>query len=320
MPGPGAPRAGARFLASKLVPPILRPVPTLPRRTLRSVARFEGVTLFTGVRAALAVHPAAAHHGLRFRRADLPGSPAIPATHAHVVPESRRTVLSADPADPKAPTVQTVEHLLSALAGLGITDALVELHGPEVPIADGSAAPFVDALTAAGVAEFARADARVATVAEPIVLDDAKTRIEALPLAPGDEPGLHLTYRLDYGPGAPIPAQEASLVLPLGAPARGYAAGVAPARTFCLAQEAQAMRQMGLFTHLSPRDMLVIGPEGPVDNAYRFPDEPARHKLLDLLGDLALSGVPVSGRVVATRTGHAHNHAMAKRLAALIGA
>lgn len=297
--------------------PILHPVPTLPRRSVARPASFQGVTLFTGVTAIVTVNPAPAGRGIVFRRADLPASPDIPALAVAVAPESRRTLLSADPNDVKAPTVQTVEHLMSALAGLGITDALVELRGPEVPIADGSAAPIVAMLQEAGLASLSPADDPVATVRVPAVLDDGKSRIEALPLDQGDEPGLHLTYRLDYGPGAPIPAQEASLVVPLGQPARSYVGEVAPARTFCLAQEAQAMRHMGLFTHLTPREMLVVGAGGPIDNAYRFPDEPARHKLLDLLGDLALAGVPVLGRVVATRTGHAHNHAMAARLAAL---
>jgi len=283
-------------------------------RTLAKPATFAGVTLFTGVKVSIMINPAGGG-GIVFRRADLPGSPPIPADSPHIVPESRRTVLSANPADPKAPTVQTVEHLMSALAGLAITHALVEVHGPEIPIGDGSSQPFADTIAAAGIAPADREPQHApAVVSHPIVIEDPRSRIEALP---GARPGLELTYRLQYPAGSPIPAQEAHLYVPLGEPAPDYREQIAPARTFCLEEEAHAMRKMGLFTHLSPREMLVIGERGPIDNAYRFPDEPARHKLLDLLGDLALAARPIHARIIATRTGHAHNHAMAKALAAL---
>ncbi len=290
----------------------------LPRRTLARPCSFSGITLFTGASTTITIHPAADSAGIRFRRVDLPNHPTIPATVAHVVPESRRTVLSALPGDKSAPSVQTIEHLMSALAGLGITDAIIDLAGPEVPIADGSSLPLVQAIQAAGVViEPNSAAASVAVVSTPIIIDDGKTRIEALPPLPTARPGLELTYILEYPPGAPIPAQSASIFIPLGLPAPDYATHVAPARTFCLAAEAQQMRAMGLFTHLTPREMLVIGDRGPIDNAYRFDNEPALHKLLDLLGDLALAARPIHARITATRTGHAHNHAMARSLAAL---
>lgn len=293
-------------------------IPALPRRTLARTATLSGVGLFTAKPSTLIIHPvddAIGPCGLQFRRDDVSGSAPIPANVAHVVPESRRTVLSADPSDPGGVTVQTVEHLLSALAGLGITDAVIDVTGPEIPIMDGSAKPFVDAILEAGVIESRACPSRVAHVVSPIVLDDGKTRIEAQPLPAGAPLGMELTYRLEYPPGAPIPSQEATIFVPAGLPGNGYSDQVSPARTFCLAQEAQAMRQMGLFTHLTPKEMLVIGPEGPIENAYRFENEPARHKLLDMVGDLALAGCTIIGRVTATRTGHAHNHAMAAQLA-----
>jgi UDP-3-O-acyl N-acetylglucosamine deacetylase len=286
-------------------------------RTLSRPASFSGITLFTGVSTSITIHPSHDGSGIRFRRTDLPGAPIIPATVAHVVPESRRTVLSANPSDKSAPTVQTTEHLMSALAGLGISDALIDLAGPELPIGDGSARLFVEALLAAGLVPTSSTHAPPAVVTEPITLNDGASRIEARPRPSSARPGLDLTYILEYPAGAPIPAQSASMFIPLDAPAQGYAAEVAPARTFCLAQEAQAMRQMGLFAHLTPREMLVIGPGGPIDNTYRFDNEPARHKLLDLLGDLALAARPINASITATRTGHAHNHAMARALAAL---
>lgn len=288
--------------------------PQSARRTVRGEASFSGVTLFTGVAAAVVIRPG--RDGIVFRRVDVAGSGEIPADGRHVVPESRRTVLSADPRDTGAATVQTVEHVLSALAGMGVTDAVVELRGPEIPIGDGSALPFVEAIRAAGVVPVADAAAgrEAAVVREPIVIQDGAARIEATPT---ERRGLELTYRLEYPPGAPIPTQEASMFVPLGMPGDKYEEEVAPARTFCLRQEAEAMRAMGMFKHLTPKEMLVIGEQGPIDNALRFGNEPARHKLLDLLGDLSLCGRPVVGRVVATRTGHAHNHEMARRLAEL---
>ncbi len=284
------------------------------RRTLSRSASLSGITLFTGERASITIRPERDGRGIVFRRIDLPGQPAIRAGVIHVVPEARRTVLSADPDERGAATVQTVEHVMSALAGMGVTDAMVEVSGPEIPIGDGSATPFVEMIASAGVVTAGATSRPTARVVESIVIEDGTTRIEAHPT---ERAGLELTYRLEYPAGSPIAAQEASVFVPLGMPAEGYAEGVAPARTFCLRQEAEAMRAMGMFKHLSAREMLVIGEDGPIENEYRFADEPARHKLLDLLGDLALCGRPVVGRVVATRTGHSHNHAMAAKLAGL---
>ncbi len=280
-----------------------------------------GPTLFTGVRATLTVRPAPPHTGIVFRTG---AHTSIPALASHIVPESRRTVLAVDPADPFSPRVQTVEHILSALAGLGITDTILDLDGPEVPIGDGSAKLFTDALAAAGIVPLAPAPAPTSPtpeprhgtirVREPFFLEEDDGRIEASPPANGE---LELTYDLDYGPDSPIPAQTASLHFAGPGAAASYVESIAPARTFCLLDEAQAMRKMGLFRHLDPSDMLVIGPRGPIDNTYRFANEPARHKLLDLLGDLSLAGGAIHGRIRAYRSGHTLNHAMARALAAL---
>lgn len=290
-----------------------------PRRTLARPATLEGRGLFTAQPARLTLSPAPAGSGLVFRRTDLPGSPAIPALATHVLPESRRTLLSAVPGDPAAPSVQTVEHILSALAGLGITDAVIDLAGPEVPILDGSALPFVEAIAAAGITDLGRFPGPMLVVRETITLADPKSGV-SITAEPTAALGLELFYDLEYPPGSPIPPQSASMLLPLDEPAPDYPSQVALARTFSTLQEAQFARQMGLFAHLSPKDMLVIGPEGPVENAYRLDSEPARHKLLDLLGDLALSGLFTRGiqaRITARRTGHAQNHEMARRLMAL---
>jgi UDP-3-O-acyl N-acetylglucosamine deacetylase len=288
-----------------------------PRVTLDGPAEVRGVGLFTGAPSVLRFLPAPAGAGITFRRADSPDAPRLPADLSCLVSEPRRTVLSPRPADRSATArlgVQTVEHVLSALAAAGITDALIEVSAPETPIGDGSALPFIEAISRAGVCA-------LPGEVEPIVVRDAlEVEIGAggrIVATPGDVAGLELVYHLDYGPGAPIAPHTARWFCPAGGDAAAYTRDIAPARTFSTLAEATAMRATGLFTHLSPRDMLVVGPDGPVENAYRFPDEPARHKLLDLLGDLSLAGRPVRGRVEAWRSGHALNHAIAARLAAL---
>lgn len=281
-----------------------------PQRTLAAAAELSGVGLFTGRPASVRILPGPPSAGLSLRRADLPGSAPFPATIASLAPHptgmpARNTIL-APPGSP-ASAIMTVEHLLSALAALGITDALAEVSGPEIPIFDGSAAPFVEAMQAAGLVNHGKGLAPV-TLTEPITIESGAGRITAAPRA---LPGCSYTYTLDYGPGAPISPQTFSFTLP-----GPYPDQVAPARTFCLQAEAEQMRAMGLFKHLSPKDMLVLGPDGPIDNTLRYPDEPARHKLLDLIGDLALAGRPLQLDITAARAGHTLNHAMARSLAA----
>ncbi len=285
------------------------------RRTLaRDSATVSGVGLFSAKPATLTFRPAPIDAGLVFRRVDLPATPRMPVRADHVLPQDRRTVLVATPGDAKGPGVQTVEHVLSALAALRITDVFIDVHGPEAPIDDGSALAFVRALLGAGFRDLGE-PVRPLVIAEPITLDFAGSRVVAEPL---DRPATEYVYTLEYPPGGPIPTQSASIEIPLALRAGAesdYVQAIAPARTFSTVQEAQAARQLGLFAHLTPKDMLVIGPDGPIENSYRFPNEPARHKLLDLIGDLALAGVPIQGRIVATRTGHAQNQALASRLA-----
>ncbi|MEO1008792.1 MAG: UDP-3-O-acyl-N-acetylglucosamine deacetylase [Planctomycetota bacterium] len=284
----------------------------IPRRTLAAPATVTGRGLFTGAAAAASLLPARPGEGVALAHAD--GGPRIPATIAYLDPRplhpifaqagARSTNLAAGDA-----RIATVEHLLSALHALGITDALVEFDGPELPILDGSAADFSDAIDAAGVRELGEALEPI-TPGDTIALERDGARIEATPRA---EPGWSVAYELDYGPAAPISPQRADWDGTPGA----YARTIAPARTFCLDAEARAMRDAGLFEHLTPRDMLVIGAGGPIDNAYRLPNECAAHKLLDVVGDLALAGRPIQADIRASRSGHALNHELAAALAAL---
>ncbi len=285
-----------------------RPNPQPHARTLRAPASIEGRGLFTAATAAVTIRPARAGEGISFRR----GEQRVPAhidalsddpIHPAFAALPPRCTILRSPGEPGAP-IATVEHLLAAIAGLGVTDAIIEIDAPEVPIDDGSAAAFVDAILAAGLVDL---DAP----ADPLRVE-RELRVESgdasVTISPADAP--EYIYDLDYGAASPIAAAS---VRWSGDP-DAFATQIAPARTFCLQQEAEAMTAMGLFKDLSPRDMLVIGADGPIDNDYRFEDEPARHKLLDLVGDLALVGRPLIARVHAVRAGHALNHAAARAI------
>ncbi len=280
----------------------------IPRRTLITATRVKGMGLFSGAASEVVFSPAVAGTGISFCRVGVPGT--VVATVAALADApagipARNTNIRAVPGG----EILTIEHAMSALAGLGITDVVVEVTGPEVPIMDGSAEPFVRALWSAGL-RYAGVDVeplRILREVEVTGRDGAK--IVARPRAAA---GCSYTYELDYGAGGAIPAQSATL--DTARTDASYTQDVAAARTFCTEAEAVAMAKAGLFKHLTARDMLVIGAKGPIDNTYRFENEPARHKLLDLIGDLALVGRPIQAEIVAHKAGHAMNQAMAKAL------
>lgn len=276
--------------------------------TIAREVTLRGTGLFTGTPAAVAIRPSRSGEGISFMlgerrlRADIRNLATRPLIPAFAAIPARHTCLESP-----LGTVATVEHILSALAGLGITDAVIACDTVEIPILDGSALPFAEAIMEAGIQEHGANSLAGA----PIAID-REIRVErndaSIVLSPRRSPGRSYTYILEYPP--PIGRQVATW----DGQRDTYISQVAPARTFCLEQEAVAMRSLGLFTHLTPRDMLVLGPSGPIDNTLRFPDEPARHKLLDLIGDLALVGRPLHADIVATRSGHALAHEAARRV------
>lgn len=269
------------------------------QRTLTTAASFAGVGLFSGRPSRVVIHPAAPDTGLSFRRVDLPGKPTVAARAEFAVERSRRTMLKHGDA-----SVEMVEHCLSALAGLGVDNALIDVDAEESPIGDGSAKPYVEAIEGAGVVE-QEAPKRVFVIDEPVTVEDGEATIAVAPGA-----GAEYVYMLDYGEGGVIPRQSMSF----RGGAEEFTRELAPARTFSTRAEAEEARRAGLFGHLTTKDMLVIDRGGPVENAYRFDDEPVRHKLLDLMGDLALVGMPIRGRVVAVRSGHSLNVRLAREL------
>jgi UDP-3-O-acyl N-acetylglucosamine deacetylase len=275
-----------------------------PQRTLAATAEVRGVGFVTGASVRLRFHPAAPDTGLVFLRSDLASKPRTPARPDRVTNTNRRTTLGSPDSG-----VTLAEHALAALAGLRIDNCLVEIDGPEPPGLDGSASGFVAALTAAGVA-MQSARRAVWGVAEPVVVTHGSATIALHP--PTEGPHLRASYLLDYGPRAAIPRQAyTTLVTP-----ETFARDVAGNRTFLLESEANSLRQQGVGKHLTASQLLVFGPTGPIENQLRHADEPARHKVLDLIGDLSLCGFDLAGHLVAYRSGHALNVALAAALVA----
>jgi UDP-3-O-acyl N-acetylglucosamine deacetylase len=280
----------------------------VPRRTIAASATLSGTGLFTSQPATITFHPGSS--GLLFDHAGLTAP--LPAHHSAVTAGPIHPAFADGPARSTnlalgATTIGTVEHALSALTGLGITDCTIELEGPEVPILDGSAQPFVDAIFQSGIRDL---DATIdpITIDEPLKVEHNGATIIARPRT---KAGWSITYNLDYGDGAYLEPQSITWD---GSP-ESYKRTIARARTFCMEHEALALQSAGLFQDLTPADMLVIGLSGPIDNAYRLANEPAAHKLLDAIGDLTLAGRPIQADIIATKSGHALNHQMARALA-----
>lgn len=271
------------------------------QRTIKTAFGMEGVGLHSGQPVTVSVRPAKPDTGVVFVRTDVVDSDPIPAHHTALVEGDRRTILRRGPAE-----VHTVEHLLACLLAVGIDNLEVELDGPELPGLDGSSEPWMTALTSAGVSE-QKATRKTFTVEEPLFVEQDGA---ILNVVPGADAGLQLSYTLDYREHG-ISPQLAELSLPGG----DFAGEVAPARTFVLASEVDAMREAGLGAGADETNTVVMDGNEPVHGALRFPDEPARHKLLDLMGDLFLLGADVQGKVMATRSGHRSHHALVRRLA-----
>ncbi|MCE9564107.1 MAG: UDP-3-O-acyl-N-acetylglucosamine deacetylase [Planctomycetes bacterium] len=277
------------------------------QRTLAADVQIEGVGFITGASVRVRLRPAAANTGIVFRRTDRPSAPAIPALASNVTDTRRRTTLgSADNG------VTLVEHLLATLAGLRIDNCTIEIDGPEPPGLDGSAAGYVAAIADCPIVEQSARRA-IWAVTGPVVVSSGGATIG---FHPSSEPGLRASYLLDYGVFSPIHRQTFTVDV---RPAE-FIREIAQCRTFVTKAEAQGLRDQGIGRHLTPADLLVFGQDGPIENRVRFADEPARHKVLDMLGDLALCGFDLSGHVVAYRSGHALNVQLALKLAALAAA
>lgn len=273
------------------------------QRTIGEEVEAHGTGLFTGAEVTLRFVPAPAGSGIVFQRVDLPGMPRIPGRIEYAVQLPRRTVLACDGA-----RVEMVEHIMAAFYGLQVDNCLVQLNGPEIPGFDGSCQAIVDCLSAAGFVEQDGRRPLFHVLATHRVVDEqGDAEAVAQPMV---RPGLAVSYQLDYGPRSVIPAQNLTvLVTP-----ESFRQELAAARTFILESEITALRAQGYGLKTTTRDLLVFGRDGVVDNELHWPDECARHKILDCIGDFALGGCDLSGHFSAYRSGHRLNRELIHRL------
>ncbi len=274
------------------------------QRTLRRAAEVFGFGYWSGQDVRIQFRPADEDTGLVFVRDDLPRPRRIPALAGNRVEMPRRTSLAADGA-----TVEMVEHVLAALKGMGIDNCEIGVNQAELPGCDGSSLPFVEALAAAGSEEQTSECARL-VVHEITRVGNDDCWVEAKPAIKGQP--LTLRYKLDYGPNTPIGKQAFEVHVTQAT----FLSELASARTFIMEHEANWLRERGLGARVTPKDLLIFGEEGLVDNELRFENECVRHKTLDLLGDLALAGCELVGQFTAYKSGHRLNAELVKVLLA----
>lgn len=274
-----------------------------PQQTISSPVELTGRGLFTGEQVVLRFQPADADAGVVFVREDQSPPVEVAARVENVAKRLRRTSIRNGTVQ-----IETIEHCMSALAGLGIDNAIVRLNGNEVPSLEGSSQPFVDKLKEAGIVSLDK-PRQVFRIPETVRVADGPAYVMATP-ASEDEDALEILYDLNYGPDSPIGQQVYKIRLT----PETFEEQVASARTFLMKEEAEQFRAAGLGQHVTYDDILVFGEEGPIENTLRFPDECVRHKILDLIGDLFLFGRFVVGHVFARQSGHALNHELVRRL------
>jgi UDP-3-O-[3-hydroxymyristoyl] N-acetylglucosamine deacetylase / 3-hydroxyacyl-[acyl-carrier-protein] dehydratase len=271
------------------------------QRSIQREGEVVGVGLHSGATTRVRLKPAPAGAGVTFVRTDLPGRPRIPADAVHIGKRPRCTSLQ----EPGGAEVHTVEHLLACLTALHVDNLEVEIDGSECPGLDGSSREFLALVESCRPVE-QDAPREVLVLDEPVTVPGGEGA--ALTALPARE-GLTLGYTLDYGAGYPGSQHVTVLVGP-----ETFRNEVAPARTFCLASEADQLKRAGLGKGATTQNTLVIGERGVLENETRWPDEFARHKLLDLLGDLFLLGADLQATVLAHRTGHEANQELVRAL------
>ena len=262
---------------------------------------FEGVGLHSGAPVRMVVKPAPANHGIVFQRTDaVAGNGRIPANWDHVIPSKLCTLIRND----DGVSVSTIEHIMAALAGCGVHNALIEIDGPEVPILDGSSAEFVAALVAAGQRELS-APLRAIRVLKPVEVTEGEASAR---LEPGA--ALVIDFKIDFADAA-IGPQEKRLNMANGA----FVRELMDSRTFCRQADVDAMRANGLALGGTYENAVVFDGDRVLSpGGLRHADEPVRHKMLDALGDLALAGAPILGRYTGNRAGHAMTNKLLRAL------
>jgi UDP-3-O-[3-hydroxymyristoyl] N-acetylglucosamine deacetylase len=265
-------------------------------QTIAASIEFAGVGLHSGAPVKMRLLPAPAGSGIVFRRTDLDNFE-IPAIGRCVAKVSYATSLMR-----QGVLISTTEHLLSALIGMGVDNVIVEIDNLELPILDGSALPYVQAFHSTGI----RAQRRRRETVRVLRAVEVREGDRFIGVYPGS--GYSIEYAIDFP--APVGHQSASVDLA----AETYGTAIAPARTFGYQADEKRLRDMGLIRGAGPESVIILGAKGPVNGPLRFPDEYVRHKVLDLIGDLALAGRRIEGHVVAERAGHAMHTALVSRL------
>ncbi len=301
------------------------------QRTIRTVSSYTGTGLHTGAPSTITFRPAPENHGVVFVRTDVNPSLEIPALVDYVVPDNGIDSLRGTNLQKDGVTIYTVEHVLAALAGLEIDNLRIELNAPEPPVGDGSAMPFVNVLLEAGIVE-QDAPKDYLVIEESMYYHDEKKSIDLVALPLDD---FRVTVMIDYKNPA-LGSQHSGLF----SLEKEFVAEFAPARTFCFLHEVEILIDQNLIKGgtlhnavvicdkelneineakiretLKIRDHIFVGENGILNNTQlRFKNEPARHKVLDLLGDLYLVGAPIKGQILAGRPGHKSNVEFARRL------
>ncbi|KFI31475.1 UDP-3-O-[3-hydroxymyristoyl] N-acetylglucosamine deacetylase [Haematobacter massiliensis] len=268
--------------------------------TIKSQVTFTGVGLHSGRPVRMTIHPASAEYGIWFRRSDLDGDNLIPARWDAVVPSKLCTLI----ANRSGASVSTIEHVMAALAGCGVTNALVEVDGPEVPILDGSAQPFVKGILARGLRELA-VPVRALRILKPVEVRNGQAWAR---LEPADM--LEIDFTIDFVEPA-IGRQEKALNMSNGA----FVRELCDSRTFCRQDDVERMQANGLALGGTYENAVVFDDDKVLSpGGLRHEDEAVRHKMLDALGDLALAGAPILGKYTSQRGGHALTNKLLRAL------
>lgn len=269
------------------------------QKTIKKQVTFEGIGLHLGEKARVTLHPAEPDTGVLFCRKDLPEEPLIPATVDFLVEASRRTVIGTS-----GVRIETVEHLLAALSGLGIDNVLVEVIGEEIPILDGSAKPIVDLILEGGIREYHR-PRRVYRLKEPVYIRDGESFLMATPAG-----HLNISVTIQHSR-----VREIVQFLQRDMNESVFCNDLAPARTYGFHDEIESLKERGLIRGGSLENAVVITGDGVLnEDGLRFEDEFVRHKMLDVYGDLALLGADLCASIVAIRPGHDVNSRLVKKI------
>lgn len=272
------------------------------QKTIKNTVSISGVGLQTGKNVNVTFKSAPENSGINFVRTDLPNSPLLNIRSLDLKISmpifERRTTLGTGPLQ-----IQTTEHLLAALSGLSIDNILIEIDNVELPGLDGSAKGYVEALKNAGITEQA-SEKKVCRITEPLW---CKGKDNILAIFPDED--FKISYTMAYKNEA-----LGTRLFDITVDERSFEKDIAPARTFCLEEEAEELLKRGLGKGANYENTLVIGKDGPVKNSFRFIDEPVRHKVLDLIGDLYIIGMPIKGHVVAVKSGHKLNMELVSKI------